>query len=409
MFLRSKTRLSPWLLSALPALLLAPQAHAQQPAPPPPQAYPPQQPPPAQPYPQQQPPPQGYAPQPLQPLPPAQPQPPPQAYPPQPQPPPQAYPPQQLPPPGYVQQPPPPIAAPAPAVPSTHRDDGEMAFLYATSVAWGLGTGVWIDGLANVHDPGVAVIAPAVFIAAAPIAIYLFDSNYELARGVPSSMATGLTLGAVEGIAIAGTQWQYTGNGGSGYWGFNGDATLTFALSTAGGVAGYLYGEWYQPDPRSLSFITSSAGWGALSGLFIGAGAESPTWVNGNSGNTSPATYFGDGASVGGLVGYNAGIVVSGVLTLANYVPSWRTQQAMWLGYFLGTALGSLIYFGYIGQSDAHHGMLANGFGGLAGVAVAAVVTANMKDTAKAWVPPFQIGFAPTANGGAALTAFGSW
>jgi hypothetical protein len=303
-------------------------------------------------------------------------------------------------------------------VPSGKRDNGEMVFLYATSAAWGLGTGIWIDSVAGVNDPGVGFIAPALLLAAAPIAIYLWDNYDNFDRGVPSSIATGLTLGAIEGIAISGTQWQLTGNGGSGTWGFSGQTSLTFAVSTAGGVAGYFYGEWFKPDPRSLSFIVSSAGWGAMSGLFIGAGAESPTWCNGgcvNAGDPlappgpSPAVYFGDGASIGGLIGYNAGIVASGVLTLANYIPSWRTQQAMWLGYFLGTAAGSLVYFGYIGQSDAHHGMIANGVGGLAGVGLAAALTANQTDTAKAWVPPIQIGVAPTPYGGAALQAFGSW
>jgi hypothetical protein len=292
-------------------------------------------------------------------------------------------------------------------VPSGKRDDGEMIYLYVTSAAWGLGTGVWIDAVAGVNDPGIGFVAPALLLAAAPIGVYLLDANYNLERGVPSSIATGLTLGAIEGVAISGTQWQYTGNGSNGTWSFAAQTSLTFGLSTAGGIAGYLYGEWYKPDPRSLSFIVSSAGWGAMSGLLIGAGAESPTWQNGAS--PSPADYFGDGASIGGLIGYNTGIVAGGVLTLANYVPSWRTQQAMWMGYFLGTAAGSLVYFGYIGQSDAHHGMIANGVGGLAGVGLAAALTANMSDTAKAWIPPVQIGVAPTPYGGAALQAFGTW
>jgi hypothetical protein len=90
-------------------------------------------------------------------------------------------------------------------------------------------------------------------------------------------------------------------------------------------------------------------------------------------------------------------------------VPSWRTQQAMWLGYIVGTLGGSLVYLFYIGQPDVHHGLIVNGVGGLAGMGIAAAVTANMKDSAKAWVPPFQIGLAPTPYGGAALAAYGTW
>jgi hypothetical protein len=237
--------------------------------------------------------------------------------------------------------------------------------------------------------------------------MYAWDAYYPFDRGVPSSIATGLTLGAIEGIAISGTQWQNTGNGGPNTWNFQTQSSITWVMSTAGGVGGFLYGEWFKPDPRSLSFIVSGAGWGAMSGLLIGAGAESASWAGG-SGTNAPQS-FGDGASVGGLVGYNAGILATGVLTIADYVPSWRTQQAMWLGYLIGTAAGSLVYLGYIGQQDCHHGMIANGIGGLSGVAIAAALTANVKDTAKAWVPPVQVGVAPTGTGGVALAAYGTW
>jgi hypothetical protein len=292
-------------------------------------------------------------------------------------------------------------------VPPGVRDPGEMVALYATSIAWGLGTGIWIDGLGNVSDPAVGSITPLLLGAAAPIAMWAWDNYSTFDRGVPSSIATGLTLGAVEGLAISGTQWQTTGNGGPNTWSFQAQSTVTFAMSTVGGVGGYLYGEWFKPDPRSLSFIVSGAGWGAISGLLIGAGAESPSWAGG-SGTNAPQS-FGDGAAVGGLVGYNAGILATGALTVANYVPSWRTQQAMWFGYLIGTAAGSLVYLGYIGQPDAHHGMIANGIGGISGVAIAAALTANERDTAKAWVPPFQVGVAPTGTGGAALSAYGTW
>ena len=384
----------------------------QQPYPPPQQQpYPPQQ---QQPYPQQQ---QPYPPQQQQPYPPQQQPPQQQPYPPQQQPYPpqqQPYPPQQLPPPGYAQQPPPgyvqqPPPLLAPPVPSGKRDDREMLLLYGTSVAWGIGSGIWVDMLANVSDPGMAFIAPLAFGAAAPIAMYLWDNYDHFDRGVPSSIATGLTLGAIEGIAISGTQWQNTGNGGPSTWSFQAQSTLTWAISTVGGIGGYFFGEYAQPDPRTISFIVSGAGWGAMSGALLGAGGESPGWWGG-SGTNAPQS-FGDGASVGGLVGYNAGILATGVASLAGWVPSWRTQQAMWLGYLLGTAGASLVYLFYIGQPDVHHGMIANGLGGLAGVGVAAAVTANMKDapSAKAWTPPFQLGLAPAPYGGAALAASGSW
>ena len=340
-------------------------------------------PPPAQPYPQQ--------PYPQQPLaPPGYVQPPPPGYV---QPPPQ----------GYVQQPPPPTS-------NGKRDDGELLLLYGTTAAWGVGTGIWADILGNVHDPGIAFIAPVLIGAAAPVGIYLWDSYTPLDRGVPASIATGLTLGAIEGVAISGTAWQLGGNQGpQSSW--QAWSTVTWALSTAGGVGGYFFGEYVRPDPRTLSFIVSGAGWGSISGVFLGAGSETKAaWqAQRDDGSSNTPTAFGDGASVGGLIGYNAGILATGVASIAGWVPSYRTQQAMWGGYVAGSLAGSLVYLGYINNPDPHHGMIANGLGGLAGVAIAAAITANMKDTAKAWVPPFQIGLTPTPRGGAALAAYGTW
>jgi hypothetical protein len=306
-------------------------------------------------------------------------------------PPPQAMPPQGLPP-----QPQP----LAPPVSSDVRDPNEMAVLYGTSIAYGVGTGIWIDGLAHVGDPGIAFIAPLAFGAAAPLGVYLWDQNAPLARGVPSSISAGLALGAVEGIAISGTQWQHSDHGGPNTWSFATQTSVTWLMSTGGGIGGYAFGEWLHPDPRSLGFIASGAGWGAISGSFLGAGAASGDWK--------------DGASIGGLLGYNAGIFATGAMSVAGYVPSWRTQQAMWLGYLIGTAATSVVYLFYIGSdNDPRHGLIANSLGGLAGVGVAALLTANMKDddqtSSRSSLLPFQVGFAPTPQGGAALSAFGQF
>ncbi len=37
-----------------------------------------------------------------------------------------------------------------------------MAYLYGVGPAYGVGTGIWIDALADVNDPGIAFIAPLV-------------------------------------------------------------------------------------------------------------------------------------------------------------------------------------------------------------------------------------------------------
>lgn len=369
----------------------------------PPQVYPQQQPPPtyapAPPPPQQQPPPT-YAPAPppqqYAPLPPQQPYPPAQPYPPQqPYPPPQPYypAPQSYPAP-YPQRPM--VLQPPMPAPSRFRSSGEMAYLYGVGFAYGVGTGVWIDSLGKISDPGLAFIAPLVLGAAVPIGIYAWDYNAEFDRGVPSSMATGLLLGGLEGMAIDGLQWQRTGNGGPNSWSFRTWTTVTFAAATVGGIGGYLFGEWLQPDPRSLALISSGAGWGAITGIMFGSGVVNGDWK--------------DGAAVWGFAGYNAGILATGAVS-TFYVPSWQSLKYMWLGDLLGTLATTPVYLFYIGSdAEPRHGLIANAVGGLAGLGIAAALTGNMSDPpgTASWTPPFEVSVSPTRGGGQVM-AYGQW
>src|SRR5207237_869932 len=154
--------------------------------------------------------------------------------------------------------------------------------------------------------------------AAAPIGAYFWDDYTPFHRGVPASIATGLSLGALEGIAIAGTQWQHTS--GPDTWSFATQTTMTWLMSTGGAARGWAFGEALRPDPRSLGFIASGAGWGAISGTLFGAALG------------GPGSDWKDGASIAGLIGFNAGIVATGALSI-SYVPSWRTQKYMWYGF----------------------------------------------------------------------------
>ena len=271
-----------------------------------------------------------------------------------------------------------------------------MAYLYGVGFAYGVGTGVWIDSLAKESDPGIAFIAPLLLGAAVPIGVYAWDYNQEFDRGVPSSIATGLLLGGIEGMAISGLQWQLTGNDGPSTWSFRTWTTVTFVGASAGGLGGYLFGEWLRPDPRSLALIASGAGWGAAAGVLFGSGVVGGDWK--------------DGAAVWGFAGYNAGILAAGAVATA-YVPSWQTLKYMWLGDLLGTLATTPVYLFYIGSdSEPRHGLIANAVGGLAGLGLAAALTGSMTDPpgTASWTPPFQVSVTPM-TGGAQVMAFGQW
>ena len=284
---------------------------------------------------------------------------------------------------------------PAPRPRPDVRDDGEMYLLLGTAMAYGVGGGITIDAAANVRDPAVAVIAPISLGVAVPVGLFFLDREAPFHRGVAATMATGTWLGAAGGALIAGSQASFAAQSGS-YWNGGAYGGLTMLGATAGALGGYAFGEWLRPKPANLTFLASGTAWGSLSGAAIGIGA---------------ATSSDDavrGAMVGGLVGYGAGLVTAGVLT-PLYRPSYYSQKWMWLGYGAGVAVTSLVYFAYLAvpNADPRRGLIANGLGGLAGAALAAVFTFDEadEDDARVFAPPFNLGFAPTEGGGAVTAA----
>lgn len=212
-----------------------------------------------------------------------------------------------------------------------------MGFLYVASTLYGVGSGIWLDSLFKISDPGPAVILPIALGIAAPVGAYIWDRATDLKRGVPGTTALGLTLGAVEGIAIAGTQWQAADTGGPDAWSFRTETTVTWIFATGGGIGGYAFGEWFRPDPRSITFIGSGAAWGAISGTLFGAGVSGRDWK--------------DGASIAGLIGFNVGMLGTAALSTV-YVPSYNSQKWMWIGHLAGTVAGSVVYIAYLFSDD---------------------------------------------------------
>lgn len=252
-----------------------------------------------------------------------------------------------------------------------------------------MGSGIWLDALFKIDDPGAAIILPLTLGAAAPIGAWLWDSQAgPLHRGVPASTATGLVLGGVEGIAIAGTQWQYTRDDNKD-WSFQTQTTVTWIMATGGGIGGWAFGEWLRPDPRSMTFIGSGAAWGALSGSMFGIAVQGrhDDWK--------------DGSSLAGLIGYNVGMVGGGAISILH-TPSYNSQKYMWLGYGLGALAGCIVFPFYLFVDDpvVKRGLIGPSIGGLAGAALAGAFTWDMKDsdggpTRGAYEPPFDFAVTP--------------
>jgi hypothetical protein len=250
---------------------------------------------------------------------------------------------------------------PVPAKSSQPRSTPlEVGYLYGASAVWGVGTGIWVDALAGIDDPGLRLIAPAVLGLAAPAGVFFLDSP-PLPRGLPSAVATGMLIGAGEGLGIA--SYQYVTATKADEWGFLGLATSEVVGSTVGGAAGFAFYYLLRPRPQANLFLASSAFWGSLIGTEFGGGASNGEFVEAN-----------DSISLGGLIGFN--LAVAGAVGVsAAWTPSWNQLGWMWGGLGIATVASLPVYIFYAGGDyDARRGLIFQGVAGLLGVGAGALI-----------------------------------
>ena len=221
---------------------------------------------------------------------------------------------------------------------SSHkRTDLEIGVLYAVSVGYGVGLGVWFSAEVGIDDPGIFLIPPAILGIAAPIGVYFLDDP-SMPRGLPASMAAGMVIGAGEGIGIASYQFVTTPEKDA--WGFRGLSRATALGATLGGIGGYALGYFQEPEPQNSLFVTSGAMWGAAIGSMFGYGASEAGIGYGLA---------NDSASLGGLIGYNVGLAGTAALS-AVMIPSWGQIGWMWAGAGIGAAVSLPVFLFYAGE-----------------------------------------------------------
>lgn len=240
----------------------------------------------------------------------------------------------------------------------------EIGYLYVTAAAYGAGIGVWIDAEAEVDNPGVAIIAPALIGAAMPLGVFFADlAMDDMPRGLPAAIGTGLWLGAGLGAQV----WAIGSatSSSSGDWGFAAFGRSEFIGATAGGVLGTLAGVLMEPSPKTSMLVLSSVTWGSLAGAAFGGAASQGNWSN----------YTNDAVTAGALVGYGVGFLGSAGASL-GWVPSWSQLGAMWAGFGIGVVATTPIYLIYLAvpEADPRTGLIAQGLGGLIGIGVGAFV-----------------------------------
>jgi hypothetical protein len=234
--------------------------------------------------------------------------------------------------------------------------------LYVTAAAWGVGTGIWLDALFEIEDPGLRFILPGILGIAAPVAVFLADRP-AMPEGLPSAIAAGMIIGAGEGLGIASTQWVTSEEENE--WGFKGLATSEFIGSTVGGVGGGLFYYFLKPHPKNNVFLTSSVFWGSLIGSEFGGGASESFALWGDT---------NDSVAVGGLIGFNVALVGAAGLS-AFWTPSWDQIGWMWGGLAIGSVITAPVYIFYAGSDyDPRRGLIFQGVAGTLGLAAGALI-----------------------------------
>lgn len=257
--------------------------------------------------------------------------------------------------------------------------DLEMGFLYGFSAAYGVGTGIWLDAELGIEDPGIRLILPGVLGVAAPVGVYLADQQLPFTRGQAAAIATGLAIGVGEGIGIA--SYQFVTADKADVWSFKGFSRSVFIGSTVGAAAGYAAAVTLEPSPKTSLLLGSGVLWGTAIGSMFGYGATNPDkgWGESN-----------DGAALGGLIGYNAGLVGAAVLSTV-WVPTYKSLVWMWGGFGVGTAGSSIVYLFYAGSDHSpRRGLIFQGTAATLGLVAGAALTFYDRDDIAADDAPWQ-------------------
>jgi hypothetical protein len=254
--------------------------------------------------------------------------------------------------------------------------------LYGTAATYGVGMGIWLDAETGLDDPGLKFIPPVVLGLAAPVGVYFLDQP-PLPRGTPAAISAGMIIGAGEGLGI--WSYQFTATRESDSWGFRGLSRAMTLGGALGGVGGYALAYYQEPSPKTSLFVGSSVVWGSVVGSMIGYGSTKKGLDYGQA---------NEGASLGGLVGYNVALGATAAISMA-YIPSYESIGWMWVGGGIGAAAGLPIYLAYASSDKpAKRGLIVQGILTGLGITAAGIFTSGMTDSYATSEPPSQPKFA---------------
>jgi hypothetical protein len=254
--------------------------------------------------------------------------------------------------------------------PSRSKESSELEIgtLYGVAAAYGVGMGIWVDAETGLDDPGLKFVPPVVLGVAAPIGVFFLDDP-PMPSGMPAAISAGMMLGAGEGLGI--WSYQFTSTTEDDAWGFRGLSRAMTLGGAVGGAGGYALAYFQEPSTKSSVLLGSAAMWGTVVGTMIGYGSTEAGLSYGEA---------NEGASLGGLIGYNVGLGAAAGLS-AVYVPCWEAIGWMWIGGGIGAAAGLPIYLAYAGSDKpAKRGLILQGLTTGLGIVAGGVFSSQLSD-----------------------------
>jgi hypothetical protein len=254
--------------------------------------------------------------------------------------------------------------APTTAPAGNERTIDELAQLYASSILYGVGTGIWVDVHTQPQTAGGAVLPMVLASGAAAGTVALLDVGHPLHYGVPQAIVSGMYMGFEQGVAL--TLWNTSLSDYSSQWSGPTQADLIWALSTVGAVGGGVLGASLGTTPGRASFVGSASLWtGVVTGFLVGTA-------------TGGQAHAASGSLLAAEVGLNAGMI-AGLLAAGPVSPSIARVRFLDVGAIGGGLLAEGLYLAAAGRNpDVQPASFFAGLGVMTGLGIAWAATSRM-------------------------------
>lgn len=279
------------------------------------------------------------------------------------------------------------------------RTSDEIAGLYVSAVAYGLGTGAFLAFATQPEENALAILPALTLGGGAAAAVSFADSGEPLHYGVPQSLTAGMLMGFEHGLIW--TLWHDAAADEDEELSDDTVAGVLWGSTTAGLLTGGLLATSSHTTPGRASFVGSASLWtGAVAGLSAGA-------IAADDERQDEAAFFA--GAIGVSLGTGAGVLAAGQVS-----PTIARVRLLDLGAASGGIAATGLFLSAI-EDEERPALAAGAVGIVTGLGVAWWLTDDMPDDRPkrevserdSASPMLRVGMLPV-RGGAGLQLIGA-